>query len=221
MLPDEAHSVVPDQLEAVGLWLGIVGPVLILVGFFAVDEGGTELAGSTLDIVEHLDGFHGRIVVGSTIGILGAFALLGFVASLRLHLSKMGARGDWLGSVALASGVIMSIGAIAQGSFRLAISAIVDSGVAPDEMLPLWELDTVSAVLVWGSAGLVATMCFSALSFGGVLPRPLTLVGVVLVVASIALTPTDHGGVSLTLLLWLSIASGMLVASSGKEARET
>ncbi|MDH4279278.1 MAG: hypothetical protein OEZ14_16180 [Acidimicrobiia bacterium] len=43
-------------------------------------------------------------------------------------------------------------------------------------------------------------MCISAFAFG-LLPKPLAGVGVVLVVATIAQTPTDHGGVSLTILL--------------------
>ena len=213
VLRQERSSVVSGQFERVGWWLGIIGPILILVGFFAVDEGGTELSGSTTEVVEHLAGLHGRIVTGSMIGILGAFAVIGFAASLRLHLSKTGARGEWLGLVAFGSGMIMAAGAIVQGSFRLAIDAIVDSGVPPVEMLPIWELDTVIAVLVWGGAGLVASMCMSAFTVG-LLPKPLAGVGVVLVLATIALTPTDHGGVSLTLLLWLSTASGFLVARS-------
>ena len=135
--PRETSSVNSDQFDRAGWWLGIIAPILILVGFFAVDEGGTELSGSTTEIVEHLDALHGRIVIGSMIGILGAFALLGFVASLRLHLSKTGARGEWLGLVAFGSGMIMAAGAIVQGSFRLEIDAIVDSGMptrrnAPD-----------------------------------------------------------------------------------------
>jgi len=83
-------------------------------------------------------------------------------------------------------------------------------------MLAIWELDTVISVLVWGGVGLVATMCISAFVITGLLPRPLAGVGVVLVVATIALMPTDHGGVSLTLLLWLSTASGLLVARSSR-----
>lgn len=207
----ETSSMGSDQFERIGWWLGIIAPVLILVGFFAVDEGGTELSGSTTEIVTHLDGLHGRIVIG----ILGAFATIGFAASLRLHLFKSGSRGEWLGLVAFGSGIIMAAGAIVQGSFRLAINAMVDSGSPPDGMLPLWELDTVIAILVWGSAGLVATMCISTFT-NGLLPKPLAGVGAVLVATTIALTPTDHGGVSLTLLLWLSIASGSLVARSAE-----
>lgn len=215
--PQETSAGVAEGFERVGWWLGLIGPMLILVGFFAVDEGGTELSGSTSEIVEHLSGLHGRIVIGSMIGILGAFAVLGFVASLRLHLSKAGVGGEWLGMVAFGSGMIMAAGAIVQGSFRLAVDAIVDSGGPPDEMLSIWELDTVIAVLVWGGVGLVATMCISAFAIG-LLPKPMAGVGVVLVVATIALTPTDHGGISLTLLLWLSTASGLLAARSGRTA---
>jgi hypothetical protein len=184
--------------------------MLMLIGFFAVDEGGTELSGSTADIVDQLASSQGRIVIGNVIGILGAFALLGFVASLRSHLSTTSV-GAWLGSLAFGSGVVMAVGAIIQGSFRLALRAIVDSEVPPDEMLPLWELDTVIAVLVWGAAGLVTAMCIAILAVG-LLPRPFAWVGAVLVAVTIALTPTDHGGVSLTLLLWLTAASIGLLA---------
>jgi len=169
--PQHTSSGSSDELERIGWWLGIIAPILMIVGFFAVDEGGTELSGSATEVVDHLASLHGRIVIGSMIGILGAFALLGFVASLRLHLSKVSLRGEWLGSVAFGFGLVMVTGAIVQGTFRLAVNAIVDSGVPPDEMLPLWELDTVMAILVWGAVGLVATMCISAFAFG-LLPNP-------------------------------------------------
>jgi len=202
----------------VGWWLGIVGPLLILVGFFAIDEGGTELSGSTADIVDHLSALHGRIVIGSMIGILGALALIGFAASLRLGLSRGDTRGEWLGFVAFGSGLIMAIGAIVLGSFRLAIASIVDSGKAPDEMLPLWELDTVIAVLVWGSVGVVTTMCIAAFT-ANFIPKVLGGVGALLVAGTVALTPTDHGGVSLTLLLWLVVASGFLITRQRRTIR--
>ena len=105
----------------------------------------------------------------------------------------------------------MAIGAIIQGSFRLALRAIVDSDVPPDEMLPLWQLDTVIAILVWGAAGLVTAMCVAIFAVG-LLPQLFAWVGAVLVTVTIALTPTDHGGVSLSLLLWLTAASAGLLA---------
>ncbi len=85
--------------------------------------------------------------------------------------------------VALASGVIMAIGAIVQGSFRLAIAAIVNSDLPPEERLPLWRFDPAMVVLLWGSAGLVATMCLSAFTVS-LLPRVFGGVGAVLIAAS-------------------------------------
>ncbi len=204
--------------ERLGLWLGIVAPVLMVGGFFAVDEGGTELSGSLSDIVAHLLSLHGRMVIGNMIGILGGLALLGFVASLRLRLARAGGQGEWLGSVAFASGVIMAIGAIVQGSFRMGIAAIVSSDLPPDEMLPLWKFEGAIAILAWGAVGLVATMCVSAFTVG-LVPRLLAGVGAVLVTATIALAPTDHGGVSLTLFLWLIAASSFPILRTDPAAR--
>lgn len=206
----ETSEASSNEVERVGWWLGALAPMLMLIGFFAVDEGGTELSGSTSEIVDQLASSQWRIVIGNVIGILGAFVLLGFVASLRSHISTT-VVGAWLGSLAFGSGVVMAIGAIIQGSFRLALRAIVESDVPPDEMLPLWQLDTVSAPLVWGATGLVAAMCVAIIAVG-LLPQPFAWIGAVLVAVTIALTPTDHGGVSLTLLLWLTAASAGLLA---------
>jgi hypothetical protein len=196
--------------ERLGLWLGIIAPVFMVGGFFAVDEGGTELSGSGAEIVAHLASIHGRIVIGNMIGVLGGLALLGFVASLRLRLARAGGQGEWLASVAFASGVIMAIGAIVQGTLRLAIASIVSSDLPHDEMLHLWKFEGVIAILAWGAVGLVAIMCVSAFAVR-LIPRLLAGVGAVLVTATIVLTPTDHGGVSLTLFLWLIAASSFLI----------
>lgn len=214
MSPAAEPSTTPaGQLETRGWWLGIIASVLILAGFFAVDEGGTELSASLDEAVAHLVSLHGRIVVGSIIGILGGLALFGFAASLRIRLSREGVKGDWLGSVVLASTVVMAIGAIVHGSLRLAVAAIVSTNTPPDEMLQLWRFDRTTDVLFWGSLVLVSSMCTAAFSVR-LLPRALAAVGVVLVVANMILMPTDHGGVGLTLLLWLIAACSSLIARS-------
>ncbi|HSG79912.1 MAG TPA: hypothetical protein VLD62_10060, partial [Acidimicrobiia bacterium] len=193
--------------------LGIIGSVLILAGFFAVDEGGTELSGSLDEVVANLTSLHGRIVVGSIIGILGGLALFGFATSLRIRLSREGAKGDWLGSVVLASTVVTAIGAIVQGSLRIAVAAIVSTNAPPDEMVQLWRFDRTTDVLFWGCLALVVTMCTAAYTVR-LLPRALAAVGLVLVLANIILMPTDHGGVGLTLLLWLIAACSSLITRS-------
>ena len=43
-----------------------------------------------------------------------------------------------------------------------------------------------------------------------ILPRSLALIGAVLVAGTVALVATDHGGVSLALLPWLTLASLLL-----------
>ena len=199
------------QMHRIGWVLGVIAPVLMMVGFFAVAEGGTELSGSTSDIVSHLSDLRPRIVIGSVIGILGAFALIGFAASLRIWMSGTDGRGEWLGTVAFGSGLIMATGAIVLGSFQMSVAAIVGSGGPPDEMFPLWELDSVIAILAWGAVGLVATMCLAAFTIN-LLPKLLAAIGAVLVAGTVALSPTDHGGVSLSLLLWLMAASIVLLA---------
>lgn len=70
-------------------------------------------------------------------------------------------------------------------------------------MFPLWELDSVIAILTWGAVGLVATMCLAAFTIN-LLPK--------LLAGTVALSPTDHGGVNLSLLLWLMAASIVLLA---------
>ena len=201
------------ELETRGWWLGIIASVLIVAGFFAVGEGGTELPASLNEAVAHLVSLHGRMVVGSIIGILGGLTLFGFAASLRIRLSREGAEGDWLGSVVLGSTVVMAIGAIVHGSLRLAVAAIVSTNAPPVEMLQLWRFDRTTDVLFWGGLALVATMCTAAFTVR-LLPRALAAVGVVLVVANIIMMPTDRGGVGLSLLFWLIVACGSLIARS-------
>lgn len=120
-----------DQVERVGWWLRTVSPVLMVIGFFAVDQGGNELSGSTTEIVDQLASSQARIVIGSMIGILGAVALLGFVAALRSRLSTT-SLGSWLGSVAFGSGVVMVIGAIIQGfESRGVVGIACNRGLGP------------------------------------------------------------------------------------------
>lgn len=209
----ETSSTPAGEVETRGWWLGIVGSVLIVAGFFAVDEGGTELSGSLDYVVAQLVSLHGRMVVGSIIGILGGLTLFGFAASLRIRLSREGVEGDWLGSVVLGSTVVMAIGAIVHGSLRLAVAAIVSTNAPPSQMVQLWRFDRTTDVLFWGGLALVATMCTAAFTVR-LLPKALAAVGVVLVVANIIMMPTDRGGVGLSLLLWLIVACGSLITRS-------
>lgn len=200
---------VVHRFDRVGRWLGITAPVLMVLGFFAIDEGGTELPdGSITDIVGHIDLNHGRMVVGTMVGMVGAVLLVGFVVSLRMRLAREGREGELLALMAYAFGLIMAIGGFVQGSFRLATRAVVDPDVPAEAMLPLWRLGHVSDLLFWGALGLVATMSASAFRIR-LLPKPIAWVGVVLTSAGVVLIPTDHGGVGIGLLMWLVVACAL------------
>lgn len=217
VMPQDAMS----RSEKFGVWLGVVAPVVIVVGFFSVDEGGTALPdGSTAEIVRSLENLHARMIIGNTLGMLGGLLLVGFAASMRTHLAKAGPSGESLGAAALAFGTVMTVGALVQGSFRLEVAAIVTSGVSPDAMLPLWTLERTADVLFIGAAGLVATLSIGAFALG-LLPRSLGYLGAGLVTTTIILVPTDHGGVGLSLFLWLSAASGFLLSKSGSVSEGT
>lgn len=206
------------KLETLGFSLGIISSVLILFGFFAVDEGGTELSGTPTDIAYNLASLHSRIVVGSMMGIGGAFALLGFGASLRLRLSREGVTGEWLGSLAFASAILMTLGGIVQGSFRIALAAIVNSNVPADEMLQIWRFDRTTDILIWGAVALVGTMCISSFAVD-LFARLLGGAGLTLVAATVVLMPTDRGGAGISLLLWLIVACGFLIARNDRADR--
>jgi hypothetical protein len=197
----------PTHLARVGWWCGIVGAVLIFAGFFAIDEGGSTPADGPIDVlVREITGQRGRIVTGSLVGMVGGMVLLWFAASLRMRLAGDSAVGEVLGLVAYASGIVMTVGALAHASFRLASAAAPDPHVLAEAMRPLALLQGhVSDMLVWGAMGLVATMSLSSFLMR-FLPRPMAWLGALLAAATVSLTPTDHGGVGVMLFPWLAAA---------------
>jgi hypothetical protein len=67
----------------------------------------------------------------------------------------------------------------------------------------------------------VAVVGGPALGLGlapGALPKILALAGIVLAAASLALITTDHGGVGLAMLPWLSLASAALARTELRNA---
>ena len=186
--------------------------VMIVVGFFAIDKGGTTPADGPLDVLaREITDQRGRIVVGNLLGMIGALALVGFAAALRMRLTRDGQTGEMLGLIAYAFGVIMTVGALAYGSLQLAATTISDPTVLAEAIRAITIVEVqVSALLGWAAIGLVATM--SAASFlVGLLPRTMAWVGAILAVAAIAFTPTDHGAVGLALFPWIAISCVILL----------
>ena len=201
-----------DELDLIGWLLGLAALVLMFVGFFLIDHGGWLGPDSPVgELAAEITNNQTRIVVGSTVGIVGALALVAFVAVLRMRLAQEGSKGELLALVSYAFGIVMTIGAFVHGSFRMATSAPIDPNMLADAVLPLSMLkEHITDLFLIGALGLAATMSVSSFVVG-LLPKPFAWVGVVLVVATMALIPTDLGVGGLALFLWLIVACPVLI----------
>ena len=171
-----------DVLDLIGWLLGLAGLVLMFAGFFVIDHGGWLGPDSPVsELAAEITDNRARIVAGSTVGIVGAFALVGFVASLRMRLAREGSKGEMLALVAYAFGIAMTIGAFVHASYRMATSAPIDPNMLTDAVLPLSMLkEHISDLFMIGALGVAATMSVSSFVVG-LLPKPFAWVGVVLV----------------------------------------
>ena len=201
-----------NSLDLIGWWMGLAGLVLVFAGFFVVDPGGWNGPDSPVrELAAELTDNRTRIVAGSTVGIVGALALVGFVASLRMRLAREGSKGELLALVVYAFGIVMTIGAFVHASYRMATSAPIDPNVLADAVLPLSMLkEHISDLFMIGALGVAATMSVSSFVVG-LLPKPMAWVGVILVAATVALIPTGLGVGGLALFLWLIVACPVLI----------
>jgi hypothetical protein len=203
-------------LDLIGWILGLAGLVLIFVGFFIVDHGGWLGPDSPVsELAAEITDNRTRLVAGSTVGIIGALVLVGFVSSLRMRLARDGSKGELLALIAYAFGIVMVIGAFVHGSYRMAISAPIEPNLLADAVLPLSILkEHVIALFMFGALGVAATMSISSLVMR-FLPRPFAWVGIGLVAITVALIPTGLGIGGLALFLWLMVACLVLIARDG------
>jgi hypothetical protein len=203
-------------LDLIGWILGLAGLVLIFVGFFIVDHGGWLGPDSPVsELAAEITDNRTRLVAGSTVGIIGALVLVGFVASLRMRLARDGSKGELLALVAYAFGIVMVIGAFVHGSYRMVISAPIEPNLLADAVLPLSILkEHMIALFMLGALGVAATMSISSLVMR-FLPKPFAWLGVVLVAAALALIPTGLGIGGLALFLWLTVACLVLIGQDG------
>ena len=203
-------------VDRIGWILGLAGLVLIFVGFFIVDHGGWLGPDSPVsELAAEITDNRTRLVAGGTVGIVGALALVGFVASLRMRLARDGSKGELLALIVYAFGVVMVIGAFVHGSYRMAISAPIEPNLLADAVLPLSILkEHIIALFMLGALGVAATMSISSLVMR-FLPKPFAWLGVVLVAAALALIPTGLGIGGLALFLWLLVACLVLIAQDG------
>lgn len=201
-----------EDSERVGWWCGIASSVLILAGFFAIDEGGSEGPDAPISIlVGEVVNNRGRIAAGSFVGMLGAMLVVGFAVALRIRLARAGPRGQALGLVAHSFGLVMTVGGLAFGAVRLASISSKDADVLAAAIRPLTLLtEHAPDILFWGALGVVATMSLGSFAVR-LLPRAFGWVGMILVIGTVALMPTDHGGVGLMLFPWIIVACVFLI----------
>lgn len=202
------------RVEQIGWWCGIVSPVLIVAGFFSIDEGGTTPSdGAIGDLVHEIVSSHSRIIAGSLVGMVGSLLLVWFGSSLRSRLSEDN-RGVFIGAAGYGFTIVMTTGALGHGAFRLGLTSIEDSELLAEAMRPLAILGSHTLdVFVWGMVGLAIAMAIGSFAIH-LLPRTMGLIGALLSIGVIALAPTDHGGVGIALLPWLSVASLFLLRRS-------
>jgi hypothetical protein len=206
-------------LERQGCWAGLAGLTLIFAGFFAIDEGGTATADAAVsELVSEIADHRGRIVAGSLVGMVGALLVVWFAAALRVRIARRGGAGTVLAPAAAAFGTVVCVGALVHGSYRLAC-ATVDSRAALGAAMPGLAIlnGHITDVLAWGVIGMVATLCAATFACR-ILPVTMAYVGGFLAVATVALVPTDHGGVGISLLVWLAVAAGLVAADRADTA---
>jgi hypothetical protein len=210
-----------EKLDLIGWWLGLAGLILIFAGFLIIDPGGWNGPDSPVsDLAAELTDNRTRIVIVSTVGIDGALTLVGFTASLRMRLARDGSKGELLGLVAYAFGIVMTIGAFIHGSFRMATSAPIDPNLLADAVLPLSMLkEHISDLFMIGALGLAATMSGSSFAVG-LLPKPMAWVGAILVAVTVALIPSNLGVGGLALFLWLMVACSVLIVSDHTDSTD-
>jgi hypothetical protein len=192
------------------------------MGFFIVDHGGWLGPDSPVnELAAEITDNRTRLVAGSTVGMVGAMVLVGFVASLRMRLARGGSKGELLALIAYAFGIVMVIGAFVHGSYRMAISAPIEPNLLADAVLPLSILkEHVIALFMLGALGVAATMSISSLVMR-FLPKPFAWVGIGLVAITVVLIPTGRGIGGLALFFWLIVACLVLIARDGSVSRTT
>jgi hypothetical protein len=199
------------RVEQASWWCGLIAVALIGAGFFAIDEGGTTDADGPIGVlVSEVVGSRGRIIVGSLVGMTGALLLIWFASGLRMRLASEGDTGVMIGLAAFGSGVLMSAGALAHGSFRLAETSVAGP-VLEEAMRPLAILGShVTDVLGWGMIGLVVAISVAGFAVR-LIPIAVAAVGAVLSVAALVLSPTSHGAAAVALQPWLLVACVILL----------
>lgn len=205
-------------IDKIGAGIGLVALLMVFVGFFAIDGGGSNGPDSPVgELAAEITAIRGRIAAGSTVGIVGGLLFVGFAASLRMRLARAGLIGDFLSLMAYAFGLVVTIGALVHGSFRMATSVVTEPNMLVDAILPLSILkEHITDLMMLGIVGLAVVMGISSFMVN-LLPRVFAGIGIFLVVMTVALIPTGIGVGAILIFFWLIAACGVLIGNESEE----
>lgn len=195
-----------------GWWGGIVGTILIFVGFFSIDAGGTTpVHGPVQSLAADMVRAPGRMVVGSLLGMVGALLTLWFAATLRDFLSMDQFRTAVQGSAAFGFAVMLATGAVIHGALRLSLTDVQNQDLMSEAARALAILAPVGmTVVTFGAVGLVSAISIAAFQ-SPLMPRFFAAFGLLLCLAAVGFSPTNRGAFTIALLPWLAAASAILL----------
>lgn len=196
----------------IGWACGVLGPVLIIAGFFAIDAGGTTPAdGEASRLVADLVRDPERRLVGTVVGVLGGLLLPLFGEALFLRFASH-ARTRVGALAAFGFVVLVVAGVLLHGALRVAVGAVHDPAVLGEAVRVLAVLAPTGLVIIsWSAIGLVAVTAVAGLR-QRLLPSAWSAIGLVLAGAAAAFSTSDRGGFTLALMPWIAVTSAILWA---------
>jgi hypothetical protein len=201
--------------EHVGAATGAVGVVLTAIGASLGDPYRSGLDPDPTDpspsIARALLEVRSGARTGAVLGLVAAFLLIWFVAYLRAHLARYEGSTGWMSTAAHGGGVIAVALLLVSHSITLAATEITEYGddtvVAKVFLTYGWNYFYVVSPPIMA---LVAAASVVTLRFGG-LPKPLAILGLVMVVLPFV---AGAGLGAMLGLLWVLLASVALTLTS-------
>lgn len=186
-------------------WVPLTGVAFIVLVIIGAIIGGEppSVDDPVQEIVSHYVDNKDAILVGSLVGMVGAFAFLVFASYLRNVLRAAEGEGGLLANVAFAGAIILTIAAAIDATITVALAEAAED-IEPSSvqaLQALWDNDYIPFVLGAGSFLLASGL---SIVLNGPLPKWLGWIAILLGV--IAFTPIGFVGF-LGGALWILIAS--------------
>ena len=201
--------------ERLAAGTGLMFVVLLIVSF-EVNPVGDALGDEASVVAERLLDNQARALVSVAVGVLAAFALVWFAASLRSTLRQAEGGTGVLSAVAFAGGVMAGVTALASSALTRTAAEFVrrQDDAEGARMASSLQESTMAVASIFGLALLVGATFVIALRHGGI-PRWLAWVGAVGAALSLVpIYPIFVFGV-LIALFWVAALSIVLIRRVG------